>query len=161
MVVMAKPNWPWGALGTCSQCACVAFRCRSLHALGAKATGALGSHMRVVEEHSRLMRGVLGGLYAREEALVTLLTLGDDIESKRARASELQAKGRSQRAVKVMGEVAAAEAAKHAALSEYDRVSARNREELQHFAQVRLYTVRPLNLDVVSTIWEIFGYRLR
>jgi dihydroxyacetone kinase len=55
----------------------------------------------------------------------------------------------------VMGEVAAAEAARQAARAEYDRVAARNQEELQHSTQVYIASTEPI--DPSTSIHLLFA----
>ena len=80
-----------------------------------------------------MMSGVLEALNSREEALTTLQLLEQDIVERRACAGKLQAVGKMQHVHKVMLEVAAAEAARQAAMAAYERVADRNREELNQF----------------------------
>eukprot|EP00803_Ostreobium_quekettii_P009878 evm.model.scf_3971.1 EVM.evm.TU.scf_3971.1 scf_3971:176-5910(+) len=107
----------------------------ALHRQFANQTAAPLSH---IHEYQERMGNVLGAFRSREKALMTLHTLGIDIDRKKQQLKQLEVTvGKASKVQSVEHDIRALEAAKAAAQTSYDKLAGHNAEELARFREAR------------------------
>jgi hypothetical protein len=64
--------------------------CQSVSTLSASAAASLSSALQPLRDHHRITPNVLAALHTRERQLLTVMTLRQDLEDKRAKLSAAQ-----------------------------------------------------------------------
>ncbi|CAL5229150.1 g12424 [Coccomyxa viridis] len=117
-----------------------------LSRLARQATAGFATELTPLHDHLALTRAVAKALREREEALLTVHALENELRQKRRGISSLEEsgqqvfggdKGKTRRVHNLQADVAALEAALEAAKAEYDRVLDRNLKEVQRWEKDR------------------------
>lgn len=125
-------SYSYGDPATVQAASTAAQASQSAGTVASSASASLSAALQPLRDHHAITPNVLGALHSRERALLTVSTLRQDLEDKRAKlsAAQLMPASQAKKVDSLRSQVSQLEVSSAAAEAEYSRQLARNKEEL-------------------------------